>query len=129
MRRAMAVVLFYSAFSHSADVCSNIQNSGQVYLCSENKKNEADKYLNKTYSELLSKINSEYVNDDVLKRELIINVKTSQRDWIKFQDSNCKLYAFQIDSNSSAYQTTINNCFTRMSESRGKELAEFSNDM
>lgn len=129
MRRAMAVVLFYSAFSHSVDVCSNIQNSGQVYLCYENKKNEADKYLNKTYSELLSKINSEYVNDDVLKRELITNVKISQRNWIKFRDSNCKLYAFQIDSNSSAYQTTIDNCVTRMSESRGKELAEFSNDM
>ncbi|MCE9873118.1 lysozyme inhibitor LprI family protein [Hafnia alvei] len=129
MKRVLAIVLFYSAFSHGADVCSDIQNSGQVYLCSENKKNEADKYLNEKYSELLSKINSVYVNDDVLKRELIINVKTSQRDWIKFRDSNCKLYAFQIDSNSSAYQTTINNCVARMSESRGKELAEFSNDM
>ncbi|EBM3221512.1 DUF1311 domain-containing protein [Salmonella enterica] len=34
-------------------------------------------------------------------------MKSSQRDWIKFSDSNCKLYSFQIDHKSSAYQTII----------------------
>lgn len=129
MKRAIAAFLFYSAFSHGADVCTDVKNSDQVYLCSENKKSDADKYLNKQYSELLAKINSEYVNDDVLKKELVDNVKTSQRDWIKFRDSNCKLYSFQIESNSPAHQTAINECVARMSESRGKELAAFSNDI
>jgi uncharacterized protein YecT (DUF1311 family) len=129
MKRVIAAFLFYSAFSHGADVCTDIKNSDQVYLCTENKKNDADNYLNKQYSELLAKINSEYVNDDVLKKELINNVKTSQRAWIKFRDSNCKLYSFQIESNSPAHQTAINECVARMSDSRGKELAAFSNDI
>ena len=129
MKRIIAAFLFYSTLSHGADVCTDIKNSEQVYLCAENKKNDADKYLNKKYAELLAKINSEYVNDDVLKKELIDKVKTSQRDWIKLRDSNCKLYSFQIESNSPAHQTAINECIARMSESRGKELAAFSNDI
>lgn len=129
MKRIIVAFLFYSAFSHGADVCTDIKNSDQVYLCAENKKSDADRYLNKQYSELLAKINAEYVNDEVLKKELVSNVKTSQRDWIKFRDSNCKLYSFQIETNSPAYQTAINECVARMSESRGKELAAFSNDI
>lgn len=129
MKRILVAFLFYSACSHGADVCSDIKNSEQVYFCAESKKNDADKYLNKQYSDLLAKVNSEYVNDDVLKKELVVNIKTSQRDWIKFRDSNCKLYSFQIDSNSSAHQSAINECIARMSESRGKELAAFSNDI
>ncbi|MCC4107086.1 lysozyme inhibitor LprI family protein [Serratia ureilytica] len=129
MKRIIATFLLYSAFSHGADVCNDIKNSEQVNLCSESKKSDADTYLNKQYSGLLAKINTEYVNDDVLKKELLDNVKTSQRDWIKFRDSNCKLYSFQIESNSPAHQTAINECVARMSESRGKELAAFSNDI
>lgn len=129
MKRVIAVFLFYSEFSHGADICTDIISSDQVYLCAENKKSAADKYLNKLYSEFLAKINAEYANDDVLKKELIDNIKTSQRDWIKFRDSNCMLYSFQIEINSPAHQTAINECVVRMSESRGKELAAFSNDI
>lgn len=129
MKRVIAAFLFYSAFSYGAGVCSDINNSDQVYLCAENKKSDADSYLNKQYSELLAKINAEYANDDVLKKELVNNVKISQRDWIKFRDSNCKLYSFQIESNSPAHQAIINECVARMSESRGKELAAYSNDI
>ena len=126
MKRALAIILLYSSFSHSADVCRNITTSDQVSLCSKSKKDSADKYLNEQYSMLLSKVNSAYVNDESLKQEFVNNIKTSQRDWIKFRDSNCKLYSFQIDNKSSAYQTTFNECVTKMSETRGKELAELS---
>ncbi|OAT76776.1 hypothetical protein A9B99_22720 [Mangrovibacter phragmitis] len=129
MKRIVVAVVFFSAFSYGADICDNVNNSIQVGLCAENKKNEADKYLNEQYSSLMGKISSEYINDVGLKNELIASVKTSQRNWIKFRDSNCKLYSFQIDSNSAAYQTTINECIARMSESRGKELASISNNM
>lgn len=129
MKRFIVVTMFFSTLSYGADVCSDISNSVQVGLCSESKKNEADKYLNEQYSSLMAKINAEYINDVGLRNELIANVKISQRNWIKFRDSNCKLYSFQIDSNSPAYQTTINECVARMSESRGKELAALSNDM
>jgi len=129
MKHVIAAFLFYSAFSHGADGCNDIKNSDQVYLYAESKKSVADKYLNKQYSDLLAKINSDYMNDAALKKELADNVKTSQRDWIKFRDSNCKLYSFQIDSNSPAHQAAINECVARMSESRGKELATFSNDI
>lgn len=129
MKRYIVAIVFFSAFSYGEGVCSNITNSIQVGLCAENKKNEADKYLNEQYSSLMGKINAEYINDVGLKNELIANVKTSQRNWIKFRDSNCKLYSSQIDNNSPAYQTTINECVARMSESRGKELASLANDM
>ncbi|EIV7688365.1 DUF1311 domain-containing protein [Salmonella enterica] len=129
MKRALAIVLLYSSFSHSADVCRNITTSDQVTLCSKSKKDSADKYLNEQYSMLLSKVNSAYMNDESLKQELVNNIKTSQRDWIKFRDSNCKLYSFQIDNKSSAYQTTVNDCVAKMSETRGKELAELSGNI
>ncbi|HBY9716938.1 TPA: DUF1311 domain-containing protein [Klebsiella aerogenes] len=60
---------------------------------------------------------------------LVYNIKTSLRDWIKFRDSNCKLYSFQIDNKSSAYQTTLNKGVAIMSETRGKELAELSGNI
>jgi len=129
MKRALAIILLYSSFSHSADVCRNITTSDQVSLCSKSKKDSADKYLNEQYSMLLSKVNSAYVNDESLKQEFVNNIKTSQRDWIKFRDSNCKLYSFQIDNKSLAYQTTFNECVTKMSETRGKELAELSGNI
>ncbi|HDC2662098.1 TPA: DUF1311 domain-containing protein [Salmonella enterica] len=129
MKRALAIVLLYSSFSHSADVCRNITTSDQVTLCSKSKKDSSDKYLNEQYSMLLSKVNSAYMNDESLKQELVNNIKTSQRDWIKFRDSNCKLYSFQIDNKSSAYQTTVNDCVAKMSETRGKELAELSGNI
>jgi len=129
MKRVLAIILLYSSFSHSADVCRNITTSDQVALCSENKKDSSDKYLNEQYSMLLSKVNSAYVNDEDLKQEFVNKIKTSQKDWIKFRDSNCKLYSFQMDDKSSVYQTTINECVAKMSETRGKELAELSGNI
>ena len=126
MKRVMVFILLYSSFSHGADICSNITTSDQVVMCTESKKASADKYLNEQYSALIFKVNSKYVVDDSLRTELVNNIKVSQRNWIKFRDSNCKLYSFQIDSKSSAYQTIFNECVAKMSESRGKELAELS---
>lgn len=129
MKRVLAIILLYSSFSHSEDVCRNITTSDQVSLCSESKRNLADKYLNAQYLTLLSKVGSAYVNDEALKQEFVNKIKTSQRDWIKFRDSNCKLYSFQMDDKSSAYQTTVNECVAKMSETRGKELAELSGNI
>ncbi|PWW10865.1 lysozyme inhibitor LprI family protein [Mangrovibacter plantisponsor] len=129
MRRVLAIILLYSSFSHSADICHNITTSDQVASCSESKKNLADEYLNKQYSALLSKVNSAYVNDEFLKQEFVKKIKAAQRDWIKFRDSNCQLYSFQIDNKSPAYQTTFNECVAKMSEARGKELAELSGNI
>lgn len=129
MKRVLAFILLYSSLSHSADICSKITTSDQVTLCAESKKKSADKYLNEQYSALLSKINSGYLNDDSLRKEFVNNIKVSQRNWIKFRDSNCKLYSFQIDNKSSAYQTTLNECVAKMSEARGKELVELSNSI
>ncbi len=129
MKRVIAFIVIYTMFLYSEGVCRDITNSDQIYLCSESKRNSADKYLNEQYLALLSKINAEYMNDNALKNEFTSNIKVSQRNWLKFRDSNCKLYSFQVDSKSPAYQTTFNECVARMSESRGKELAEFSNGM
>jgi len=129
MKRLIFATLFISTFSYGAGECNDISNSAEIGLCAEYKKNEADDYMNKQYSSLMAKINAEYVNDVGLKNELIVNVKSSQRNWIKFRDANCKLYSFQIDSNSPVHQTIINECIARMSESRGKELAALSDEI
>lgn len=121
--------LFFSVMSYGADICQDITVSDQVFLCAKNKKDVADKYLNEQYQSLLSKIDSEYVNDDLLKREFLSKIKTAQRNWLKFRDTNCELYSFQIDTKSQAYQTSLNECIAKMSESRGRELAVFSNGM
>ncbi|HCL5253931.1 TPA: DUF1311 domain-containing protein [Salmonella enterica] len=75
---------------------------------------------------LISKVNSAYVNDESLKQEFVNNIKNSQRDCIKFSDSDCKLYSFQIDNKTSAYLTIFNKCVVKLTETRGKKLAELS---
>lgn len=121
--------LFFSVMSYGADSCQDITVSDQVFLCAKNKKDAVDEYLNEQYQSLLSKVNSEYANDDLLKREFLSKIKTAQRNWLKFRDTNCELYSFQIDTKSQAYQTSLNECIAKMSESRGRELAVFSNGM
>lgn len=125
MKRILAVILLYSSFSHSADVCRNIKTDQQLFLCSQSKRDSADKYLNIQYRMLLDKINNVYRYQEILKQEHVKKIKVAQRDWIKFRDSNCKLYALQIDDRTQAYQTAFNECVAKMSETRTKELADF----
>jgi uncharacterized protein YecT (DUF1311 family) len=129
MKYAFILPLIFPMFLYGADVCHNITTSEQVFLCSKNKREKADKYLNEQYLLLLSKINSVYVNDDLLKQEFLNKTKMAQRAWLKFRDANCEIYSFQIDSKTQAYQTSLNECITKMSESRGRELSEISNSI
>ncbi|ARU90465.1 lysozyme inhibitor LprI family protein [Pseudomonas sp. M30-35] len=110
------------ADTSTIDLCNNIASSQQIYDCSKLERLTADKQLNTTYQNLISNINYQYKNDLKLKNELIQNIKTSQRIWIKLRDSDCGLESFEIEPGTQAYETTINKCVSRLSELRSEYL-------
>lgn len=129
MKRIIFIFCLYTSFSYSENLCGDISTSDQVYSCSVNKKEQADKYLNEQYSYLVSRIKVSYANDSVLKKQYLNIVKEAQRSWLVFRDSNCELYAFQIETNSPAHKAVINECVAKMSEQRGKDLKEIAGDI
>ncbi|WP_337262100.1 MULTISPECIES: lysozyme inhibitor LprI family protein [unclassified Serratia (in: enterobacteria)] len=129
MKKYILIVLFFSPFAFCESFCDDINNSNQVYLCSKEKKNVADSKLNEQYELLISKIKSVYSSHGDLRDTYLNKVKVSQRVWIKFRDSNCEVYAFQIDKVSQAYETTINQCVVEMSDKRTEELAKIINSI
>ncbi|MBD2781052.1 lysozyme inhibitor LprI family protein [Xenorhabdus szentirmaii] len=129
MRSAMFFLLFFSisCFAEngfSEGMCSDIDNSDQVYLCSTKKLSESDMILNNEYKELISNINYEYKRDEKLRKEYIHKLKLAQRAWISFRDKNCDVKAFQIESQSQTYETLINDCKNKMTLARIEEIKE-----
>ncbi|MFC0225024.1 lysozyme inhibitor LprI family protein [Serratia aquatilis] len=129
MRKYILIFLFFSPFAFCESFCNDINNSNQVYLCSKEKRSSADSKLNAKYELLISEIKSAYSSHSDLRDAYLNKIKTSQRAWIKFRDSNCEVYAFQIDKVSQVYETTINQCVVEMSDKRTEELTIIINSI
>ncbi len=61
--------------------------------------------------------------------EYISLLRGAQREWIKLRDADCKLEAFEIEETKEAYQVTINNCMSRMSDDRTTYLNRIATDI
>lgn len=123
----VSTALYITSISaHCADLknssCSEITTSQQVFECSVLSKSRADEKLNKNYRNLIERVRSQYKPNQALSTEYISKIKYSQRTWIKLRDANCILEAFEIETGSQAYETTLNNCITRMSYERSEYL-------
>ncbi|WP_256663146.1 lysozyme inhibitor LprI family protein [Stutzerimonas degradans] len=90
---------------------------------------KSDKLLNLSYKSTLQRIRHQYQNAPLLADQYITLLKTAQRQWIKLRDADCKLEAFEVEETAEAYQTTINNCASRMSEDRTAYLNKIAPDI
>lgn len=118
------------AFSDAIEnPCEGIETSSQIAQCAQYKKDKSDKLLNLSYKSTLQRIRHQYQNAPLLADQYITLLKTAQRQWIKLRDADCKLEAFEVEETAEAYQTTINNCASRMSEDRTAYLNKIAPDI
>lgn len=114
----LSLFVFIPFLLQASDPCSDIQLSAQVFLCSKVTFEHSDSELNNTYKNLLSTVRKEYSAQPDLAVEYIEKIKSSQRAWINFRDTNCATYSFQIDEKSQAYETTMYSCKNDMTRER-----------
>lgn len=93
--------------------CKNDGSTVEIKQCEDANFNQADRELNNVYGKLLNRLDAEG------QRKL----KTSQRAWLKFRDSNAEFIA---DSNrgGSIEPIIVVDTKTQMTQARTRELQE-----
>tara|TARA_R110000868_G_scaffold408309_1_gene691147 strand:+ start:729 stop:1130 length:402 start_codon:yes stop_codon:yes gene_type:complete len=133
MKKIYPLALFFLAFPALSDAvenpCEKIELSQQVSQCAEYKKDQSDKTLNLSYKATLDRIKHQYKESQTLSEQYLFLLREAQRAWIKLRDADCKLEAFEIEENTEAYQTTINNCISKMSDNRTHYLKNIAPDI
>lgn len=126
MKKKYPFLLLFFAFPGLSDTarnpCEKIEASQQVAQCAAYKKDQSDKLLNLSYKAALDRIRHQYGKAPSSADQYISLLRGAQRKWIKLRDADCKLEAFDIDEAAEAYQVTINNCISRMSDDRALYL-------
>jgi len=102
--------------------CANPSVSAEVDLCAKQGKEAAEQALNKAWSEAKGRITSAYKSDDKLQKEYQQNLLDSQRGWLKYRDSQCKMQAFLAEEGTAANETLTNNCISDIDKQRIEQL-------
>ena len=100
--------------------CEKAEKSGvtvDLVECSLKKLAEADAELNKTYKQLIPKLNN---------KNWETKLRTAQQAWIKYRDANCA-YESEYSGGGSAVTFEYNFCLANMTAARTKELREMLN--
>jgi len=100
------------------DPCANAQTTVEMRDCAGKEYQKADAALNKTYRELMAKL-----DDDGQKAAL----KAAQQAWIKYRDTNCEFESYQ-NKGGTIYPVVYTGCLTSMTSARTKELREAIKD-
>ncbi|HDI4958930.1 TPA: DUF1311 domain-containing protein [Salmonella enterica] len=122
MKLILSLFLFFPFLLQASEECNNIQSSVQVYTCSKKSLEDSDAELNNIYKKVLLNIRKEYSLHSELKTKYINKIKSSQRAWVDFRDKNCEVFSFQIDTETQAYETSMNSCKNDMTRKRIVEL-------
>jgi uncharacterized protein YecT (DUF1311 family) len=133
MKKTYLFTLFFLTLPALSDTaenpCDKIEASQQIAQCAEYKKDQSDKTLNLAYQETLDRIKYQYKESPTLSNQYLSLLRGAQREWIKLRDADCKLEAFEIEETTEAYQATINNCISRMSDNRTHYLKNIAPDI
>lgn len=111
--------LMFFAMSCSAQVPST---SAQVDDVAKGNRTSSDLVLVKELNNVEARISDLYTADKKLGQALITQVRSAQDAWTTWRDNQCALEAFQIEKESIAYTTTINNCVRQMNQKRLTDL-------
>lgn len=98
--------------------CAN----ADVDSCAKQGKEAAEQALNKAWNEAKGRISSAYKADDKLQKVYQQNLLDSQRGWLKYRDSQCKMQAFLAEEGTAAHDTLTNNCISDIDKQRIEQL-------
>jgi uncharacterized protein YecT (DUF1311 family) len=121
--RALIILSFFLAMSSSAraqeknDPCEKAERSGvtaDLVECSSKKLAAADAELNKTYRQLIPRLND---------KDWETKLRSAQQAWIKYRDANCD-YESEFSGGGSATTFEYNFCLADMTTARTKQLRE-----
>jgi len=98
-----------------AEDCADPKTQTDMNACSYANLDSETKKLNKTYGDLIAKLNPE-------QKQLI---KQAQLAWIKFKDLSCKYEASGVKGGS-AYPLILSDCLAAKTQQRNKELEALS---
>lgn len=124
----LLLVLTYSDSSLASENCSTKTSDPEVFSCSENNRISAEKDLNKEYSAAKKRIDETFDGQNKIKNDYFSLFVSSQRNWLKYRDGQCKLFAHVADENSNPYIVFTNNCIAKLDEKRTAELKEMPYD-
>lgn len=102
--------------------CTDINTSSQLDDCIHKEIMSSITLLSNEFVSFEKRSKHVYAADPKLGKELIEIVREAQDAWITFRDRNCKIEAFEVEKETLAYITTINNCVIRMNTGRIEKL-------
>lgn len=86
-------------------------------FCAVKRYKEADAELNKVYKALMADVSGDWEEQ----------IRSAQRDWLKYRDSHCDCVADQYEGGS-IRPMVLHNCLRRLTEQRTEELSRFMED-
>jgi len=133
MKKISSFLLLFLASPAFSDIatnpCERIDVSQQAAQCAAYEKDQSDKRLNVSYKTARDRIRHQYKKMPALADQYISLLRRAQREWLKLRDADCKLEAFEIEETADAYQVTIDNCTSRMSDDRASYLKRIAPDI
>ncbi|MFB6324838.1 lysozyme inhibitor LprI family protein [Pantoea deleyi] len=98
--------------------CSNGNNAQEVNECAEKNKTESELNLNKEYKAAKIRIEHLYKGHDHESSQYRSAFVDTQRNWLKYRDSQCRLEAYTAEEGSDAYVSVMNFCIDRLDKER-----------
>ena len=111
----------YERINSLSELCESTGGLGQQE-CAQKKMEIADKKLNVTYKELLTKLPEEYGPDRRNPKKYLIE---AQRVWIKYRQTNCEFVGSIFGGAEVWRDAYFENCRVEMTETRTKELQRY----
>ncbi|MBE8726645.1 lysozyme inhibitor LprI family protein [Flavobacterium hungaricum] len=115
MKKIFLILLMFFFFSSFVNAQKTVDATGEteIYLAYE----KADKELNKVYNQFKKKLGSK---DQT-------NLINSQKDWLKFRDSNCKFKSYPEGEGGVTANKMYADCRMQLTISRTNELKSLLN--
>ncbi|MGT3763132.1 lysozyme inhibitor LprI family protein [Vibrio cholerae] len=112
-----------SASASASDECDYTLPLGSIVACYENKNEESDAVLNKSYNDLKKLVmGSPY--DDETKGVYWSNIVKSQKNWIQMRDSQCLAKGVFFENGTDLQRIEIKKCLFLSTEIRVLYLNE-----
>jgi uncharacterized protein YecT (DUF1311 family) len=128
MKKIIFVVSLFISFNVFPKCNPDSALSNDMQECAVDDYKNSDDKLNKIYQEIMQNLktgltNTKSVDDKKLYETLITDLKNSQRDWIKFRDSECaRLTGVNTPNSGREVYLLYSSCPSAMTKERTKVL-------
>lgn len=101
----LCVSVIYVPLVHAMSDCSKGNNVQEVNECAEKNKTESELNLNKEYKAAKARIEKIYKGHGEESSQYRSAFVDTQRNWLKYRDSQCGLEAYAAEQGSDAYES------------------------